>query len=41
MSESLTLGVEEEYQIIDAQGELRSHIETLLAAAAPRLASPR
>jgi len=37
MSESLTLGVEEEYQIIDAQGELRSHIETLLAAAAPRL----
>jgi glutamate---cysteine ligase / carboxylate-amine ligase len=33
----LTIGVEEEYQIIDATGELRSHIDTLLAAAAPRL----
>lgn len=33
----LTIGVEEEYQIIDATGELRSHIDTLLAAATPRL----
>ncbi|HXN91245.1 MAG TPA: carboxylate-amine ligase [Candidatus Sulfotelmatobacter sp.] len=33
----LTIGVEEEYQIIDSSGELRSHIDTLLAAAAPRL----
>ena len=33
----LTVGVEEEYQIIDASGELHSHIDTLLAAAAPRL----
>jgi carboxylate-amine ligase len=33
----LTIGVEEEYQIIDSTGELRSHIDTLLAAAAPRL----
>jgi glutamate---cysteine ligase / carboxylate-amine ligase len=33
----LTVGVEEEYQIVDAKGELRSHIDTLLAAAAPRL----
>jgi len=33
----LTIGVEEEYMIIDAQGELRSHIDTLLAAATPRL----
>jgi len=33
----LTIGVEEEYQIIDSSGQLRSHIDTLLAAAAPRL----
>ena len=33
----LTIGVEEEYQIIDAQGELHSHIDTLLAAATPKL----
>ena len=33
----LTIGVEEEYQIVDARGELRSHIDTLLAAAAPKL----
>ena len=33
----LTIGVEEEYQIIDARGELRSHIDTLLAAAQPKL----
>ena len=34
---ALTIGVEEEYQIVDASGELRSHIDTLLAAATPRL----
>ena len=33
----LTIGVEEEYQIIDATGQLRSHIDTLLAAATPKL----
>jgi glutamate---cysteine ligase / carboxylate-amine ligase len=33
----LTIGVEEEYQIINASGELHSHIDTLLAAAAPKL----
>src|SRR2546423_3503982 len=33
----LTIGVEEEYQIIDASGQLRSHIDTLLAAATPKL----
>ena len=33
----LTIGVEEEYQIIDAKGELHSHIDTLLAAATPKL----
>ena len=33
----LTIGVEEEYQIIDGSGQLRSHIDTLLAAATPRL----
>jgi glutamate---cysteine ligase / carboxylate-amine ligase len=33
----LTIGVEEEYQIIDSSGQLRSHIDTLLAAATPRL----
>jgi len=33
----LTIGVEEEYQIVDARCELRSHIDTLLAAAAPKL----
>ena len=34
---ALTIGVEEEYQIVDARGELRSHIDTLLAVATPRL----
>ena len=34
---ALTIGVEEEYQIVDARGELRSHIDTLLAAATPKL----
>jgi glutamate---cysteine ligase / carboxylate-amine ligase len=33
----LTIGVEEEYQIIDATGALHSHIDTLLREAAPRL----
>ncbi|TMC40402.1 MAG: carboxylate-amine ligase [Chloroflexi bacterium] len=33
----LTIGVEEEYQIIDETGELHSHIDTLLAKAEPRL----
>lgn len=30
----LTIGIEEEYQIVDGSGELRPHIETLLTAAA-------
>ncbi len=30
----LTIGIEEEYQIVDARGELRAHIESLLTAAA-------
>jgi carboxylate-amine ligase len=33
----LTIGIEEEFQIVDAQGQLKSHIETLLAAAGGRL----
>jgi carboxylate-amine ligase len=33
----LTIGVEEEYQIIDSSGALHSHIDTLLAAATPKL----
>jgi len=33
----LTIGIEEEFQIVDAEGQLRSHIETLLAAAGGRL----
>ena len=33
----LTIGVEEEYQIIDASGDLRSAIETILATATARL----
>jgi carboxylate-amine ligase len=33
----LTIGVEEEYQIIDSSGALHSHIDTLLARAAPKL----
>jgi glutamate---cysteine ligase / carboxylate-amine ligase len=33
----LTIGVEEEYQIIDATGALHSHIDTLLRNAAPKL----
>ncbi|HEY2960294.1 MAG TPA: carboxylate-amine ligase [Actinomycetota bacterium] len=38
MSEDrLTIGIEEEYQIVDQSGELRAHIDTLLAAAKPIL----
>ena len=33
----LTIGIEEEFQIIDGSGHLRSHIATLLRAARPRL----
>lgn len=33
----LTIGIEEEFQIVDAEGQLKSHIDTLLKAAAPRL----
>ncbi len=33
----LTIGIEEEFQIVDNDRQLKSHIETLLAAAAPRL----
>lgn len=33
----LTIGIEEEFQIVDAQGQLKSHIETLLAAAGGRM----
>src|SRR5919108_3134808 len=33
----LTIGVEEEYQIIDSSGQLRSHIDTLLTKATPKL----
>jgi carboxylate-amine ligase len=32
----LTIGIEEEFQIVDAQGQLKSHIETLLSDAAGR-----
>jgi len=33
----LTIGVEEEYQIIDSSGELHSHIDTLLTKAEAKL----
>ena len=33
----LTIGIEEEFQIIGADGELKAHIDTLLAAARPLL----
>jgi carboxylate-amine ligase len=36
----LTVGVEEEYQIVDAGGELRPHIQTLLTAAATETVAP-
>jgi len=32
----LTIGIEEEFQIVDGQGQLKSHIETLLSAAGGR-----
>src|ERR671935_1014767 len=35
--DQLTLGVEEEYQIVDDEGRLRAHIDTLMAAATPKL----
>ena len=35
--QGLTIGVEEEYQIIDSSGELHAHIDTLLAKATPKL----
>jgi len=34
----LTIGIEEEFQIVDADGQLKSHAETLLTAARPHLA---
>lgn len=34
----LTLGIEEEFQIVDGQGHLKSHITALLKAAGPALA---
>jgi len=33
----LTIGIEEEFQIIDSEGQLRAHIDALLAAAEPEL----
>ncbi|TMG53121.1 MAG: carboxylate-amine ligase [Chloroflexi bacterium] len=33
----LTIGIEEEFQIVDGEGQLKSHSATLLAAARPRL----
>src|SRR5919197_5036218 len=33
----LTIGIEEEFQIVDGEGQLKSHSETLLAAAKTRL----
>jgi carboxylate-amine ligase len=36
-SDRLTLGIEEEYQIVDAEGRLRAHIDMLMAEAEPRL----
>ena len=33
----LTIGIEEEFQIVDSDGELRAHIDTLMASAKPVL----
>ena len=33
----LTIGIEEEFQIVDGEGQLKSHIDTLLTAARPHL----
>ncbi len=35
LGRDLTIGIEEEFQIIDAGGELTAHIDTLLASAVP------
>ena len=37
----LTIGIEEEFQIIDADGELKAHIDTLLGQPRHRLLSLR
>ena len=37
MKELLTIGVEEEFQIVDRDGQLRSHIDTLMKTAIPLL----
>ena len=34
----LTIGIEEEFQLVDGEGQLKSHIETLLKAAGPSFA---
>jgi carboxylate-amine ligase len=35
--QQLTIGIEEEFQIVDSAGELKAHIDELLTAARPRL----
>jgi glutamate---cysteine ligase / carboxylate-amine ligase len=35
--EPLTIGIEEEFQIVDADGELKAHIDAVMAAATPTL----
>ena len=37
----LTIGIEEEFQIIDAGGELKAHIDTLLGRPRRQLLIPR
>ena len=37
MSEWLTIGIEEEFQIVDEGGDLKAHIDTLMASAKPVL----
>ncbi len=37
MAQPLTIGIEEEFQIVRADGELQAHIDTLLASAKPVL----
>ncbi|TMB80322.1 MAG: hypothetical protein E6J52_01375 [Chloroflexi bacterium] len=37
----LTIGIEEEFQIVDGEGQLKSHIDTLLTAARPHLGTGR
>src|SRR5919197_2483050 len=36
-ADALTIGVEEEFQIVDGEGQLRSHIDTLMKTATPLL----